>query len=217
MFKMCSHRPFGHLKHKLWPKERSGVKLAIWLLTIKSRELTQFLCVQMACDILLKSSWGGLQLCFRLHLNKRFRSKVMAPQSCGSLNLGNFGTPTSESLDKCHLDVGPMGSHKVYYKGEGGGFPQVWRVVNLVSLSCPWLVLAPKVFQLCINHFVLVLSRLVWVNEACQFFLVPSWNSSTPFYPSKVLRAREIASTPCSSVVSCLGFTFESLKELVAW
>jgi hypothetical protein len=24
--KMGSHRPFGHLKHKLWPKERSGVK-----------------------------------------------------------------------------------------------------------------------------------------------------------------------------------------------
>ncbi len=29
MFKMDSHDPFGHLKHKLWPKERPGVKLAI--------------------------------------------------------------------------------------------------------------------------------------------------------------------------------------------
>jgi hypothetical protein len=29
MFKMGLHDPFGHLKHKLWPKERSGVKLAI--------------------------------------------------------------------------------------------------------------------------------------------------------------------------------------------
>jgi hypothetical protein len=26
---MGLHDPFGHLKHKLWPKERSGVKLAI--------------------------------------------------------------------------------------------------------------------------------------------------------------------------------------------
>ncbi len=25
MSKMGSHDPFGHLKHKLWPKERSGV------------------------------------------------------------------------------------------------------------------------------------------------------------------------------------------------
>jgi hypothetical protein len=29
MFKMGSHDPFGHLKHKLLPKEGSGVKLAI--------------------------------------------------------------------------------------------------------------------------------------------------------------------------------------------
>jgi len=31
MFEMSSHDPFGHLKHKLWPKERSGVKLPISL------------------------------------------------------------------------------------------------------------------------------------------------------------------------------------------
>jgi len=35
-----------------------------------------------------------------------------------------------------------------------------------------------------------------------------------PFYPSKVLRTKERASIPCSSVVLCLGLTFESLKEL---
>jgi hypothetical protein len=29
MFKMGSHCSFGHLKHKLWPKEGSGVKLRI--------------------------------------------------------------------------------------------------------------------------------------------------------------------------------------------
>jgi hypothetical protein len=29
MFKMGLHDPFGHLKHKLWPKERPGVKLII--------------------------------------------------------------------------------------------------------------------------------------------------------------------------------------------
>jgi hypothetical protein len=46
---------------------------------------------------------------------------------------------------KNHLDVGSVVSHKVYYKGEGGGFPQVRAVVNLVCSCCPWLVLAPKV------------------------------------------------------------------------
>jgi hypothetical protein len=54
----------------------------------------------------------------------------------------------------------------------------------------------------------------MWVSEACQLFLVPSWSSSTPLYPTKVLRAREHALTPYSFVIFCLGLTFESLKEL---
>jgi hypothetical protein len=32
---MSLHCSFEHLKHKLWPKERPGVKLAIWLPTTK--------------------------------------------------------------------------------------------------------------------------------------------------------------------------------------
>jgi hypothetical protein len=51
MPKMGSHDPFEHLKHKLWPKERLGVKLAVWLPITKSRESTQFPCVQVVCDI----------------------------------------------------------------------------------------------------------------------------------------------------------------------
>jgi hypothetical protein len=193
MSKMGSHRPFGHLKHKLWPKEGPGVKLVVWLLTTKSQESIRFPCVQVECDMSLKSSWWGLQLCFKSHLNPRSTHKFMGPQSCENPNFGNFETPTWESWDKSHLDVGPVGSHKVYYKGEGGGFPQVWCVVSLVSPSRPWLVLAPKVLPLCTNHLVLVLCRPVWVSEACQFFVVPSRSSSMPLYPSKVLQARERA------------------------
>jgi hypothetical protein len=171
----------------------------------------------MACDIPLKSSWRGLQLCFRPHLNQRFAHKVMAPQNHGSPNLGNFETPIWESRDKKnHLDVGPVERCRVYYKGEDGGFPQVQAVVSLVCSSCPWLVLAPKVLQLCINHFVLVLCRPMWVSKACQICLVPSRSSNTPLYPFKVLWTRERASTPCSFTVFPLGLTFESFKELGA-
>jgi hypothetical protein len=42
------------------------------------------------------------------------------------LPLGNPGT-------KCHLDVVPVESYRKYYKGEGGGFPQVRAMVNFVS------------------------------------------------------------------------------------
>ncbi len=67
--------------------------------------------------------------------------------------------------EKSHLDMGPMESHRVYYKGEGGGFPHVQAVVSLVCPCCLWLVLAPKVLQLCTNHFVWVMCRPVWVNK----------------------------------------------------
>jgi hypothetical protein len=87
--------------------------------------------------------------------------------------------------EKSHLDVGFVAIHKEYYKGEGGGFPQVRPVVSLVCPCCPWLVLAPKVLKLCTNHFVWVVCRPVWVSEAYQLFLVPSRSSNTPFYLSK--------------------------------
>ncbi len=46
-----------------------------------------------------------------------------------------FGNPKT----KCHFDVGLVERHIVYYKGEGGGFPQVKAVVNLVN---PGLLMA---------------------------------------------------------------------------
>jgi len=49
--------------------------------------------------------------------------------------LGILGLPLGSPGTKCHLDVGPVAKHKVYYKGEGGGFPQVRVVVSFVSLS----------------------------------------------------------------------------------
>jgi len=68
---------------------------------------------------------------------------------------------------KIHLDVGSVASHKVYYKGEGNGFPQVRVVVNLMCPCCSWLVLTPKVLQLWINHFVWVVCRPMWMSEDC--------------------------------------------------
>jgi hypothetical protein len=44
------------------------------------------------------------------------------------LSFGSLGT-------KCHLDVGLVERHIIYYKGEGGGFPQVRVMVSLVSPS----------------------------------------------------------------------------------
>jgi hypothetical protein len=40
--------------------------------------------------------------------------------------------------------------HKVYYKGEGGGFPQVWAVVYLVSPNLP--VVRPSTKSATVMH-----------------------------------------------------------------
>jgi len=204
MSEMGLHHLFGHLKHKLWPKEGPGVRLTIWFPTIKSQESPQFPCVQVACDIPLKSFQWGLQLFFRPHLNQRSTHKVMGPQSCESPNFGNFETLQT----KCHLNVGFVERHRVYYKGEGDGFPQVWAMVY------PWLVLAPKVFQLCANQLV------VWFVLVC----VSDWSASQsssfhlevlarPF-TLEVLRARDRAPTSYSSAVFILDSNLNFLKRL---
>jgi hypothetical protein len=97
---MGSHDPFGHLKHKLWSKERSRVKLAISLSTTKSQESTQDPYAQVACDMSLENSQRGLQLRFRLHPNRRFAQEIIVPQSCKNSNLCDFETPIWESRDK---------------------------------------------------------------------------------------------------------------------
>ncbi len=91
--------------------------------------------------------------------------KLCALKVAGIPTVTISGLPLGSPGTKSHLDVTPMEGHRVHYKGEGGGFPQVRAVVSLVCPSCLWLVLAPKVLQLCINHFVLVLCRSVWVNK----------------------------------------------------
>ncbi len=56
-------------------------------------------------------------------------------------SLGISRLPLWSPETKCHLDVAFVERHKVYYKGEGGGFPQVWVMVSLVSpnlhVACP--------------------------------------------------------------------------------
>jgi hypothetical protein len=100
MSKMASHKPFGHLQHKLWSKERPGIKLAVWLPTTKSRELTRFRWVQAKCNTSLESSRRELQLWFRPRPNPSSGREVMNTQSPRSPNRDSFGTPFWESREK---------------------------------------------------------------------------------------------------------------------
>jgi hypothetical protein len=122
----------------------------------------------------------GYNLALDLISIQGLHAKLWAPKVAGVPTLTISTLPLGSPGTKCHLDVGLVERCKVYCKGEGGGFLQVRAVVSLVSSIRPWLVLAPKVFQLCTNHLMLVLYRLVWVSEACEFFLEPFQSSSMP-------------------------------------
>jgi len=88
-----------------------------------------------------------------------FHTKLWGSKVTGISTLVISGLSLGSPGTKSHLDVGFVGSHRVYYKGEGGGFLQVQAVVSLVSSYYPWLVLAPKVhiknFYPIFNSFIL--------------------------------------------------------------
>jgi hypothetical protein len=81
---MASHWPFGHLQPKLWAKEGSGVKLAIWLPTTKSRESTFSRPPNWECDTSFERSRRGLQVWFRPRCDQTLQSGVMSSQSPGT-------------------------------------------------------------------------------------------------------------------------------------
>jgi hypothetical protein len=118
MSKMASHEPFGHMQHKLWLKEGSGIKLAVWLPTTKSQESTRPRCVQVECDTPLESSQGELQVCFRPRPKRRLERKVMNAQSPKSSNRDNFRTPLWESREKVPFGCRCDGvTQKILYGG----------------------------------------------------------------------------------------------------
>ncbi len=61
--------------------------------------------------------------------------KLWAPKVVEVPSLGISGLPLGSLRTKCHLDVALVEKHKVYYKGEGDGFPQVRVVVSFVCCA----------------------------------------------------------------------------------
>jgi hypothetical protein len=143
MSEMGLHDPFEHITHKLWPKEGPRVKLAIWLSTIKSQESPQFPCVQVVCDIPLEKLLARATTLPKISSQSKVCTQSYGPPKLRKSQLWEF-RPFGNPRTKWHLGAGPMGKYKVYYKGEGDGFPQVQAVVSLVNLSLPVARLSTK-------------------------------------------------------------------------
>jgi hypothetical protein len=114
---------FRHLQHKLWLKEGSKVKLAVWLPTTKSWESTR----PDVCGWSAKHCWKALEESYKFALDlipigglswELWAPKVPRVQ-IGIVSGLLLGTPGTQS----HSDVGDMGKRRKYYMGEGGGFP----------------------------------------------------------------------------------------------
>jgi hypothetical protein len=150
----------------------------------------------LVCRRLVTYRWKALDEGYNFTLDhipiQGLLTKLWGSKVAGVPTWAISGFPFGSLKTKSHLDVGPVERCKVYYKGEGGGFPQVQAMVNLVCPCYLWIILALKVFQLCTNHLVWVLCRPVWMSEACQLFLVPSRSSNTPLYPSKCCELRSV-------------------------
>jgi hypothetical protein len=85
---------------------------------------------------------------------KGLHTKLWGPKVAKVPTLGISRLPLGSPGTKWHLGASLVTRHKVYYKGEGGGFPQVRVVVNLVSLCLPVVHSCTKVFQLRTNQLV---------------------------------------------------------------
>jgi hypothetical protein len=134
---MGLHDSFAHFKHKLWPKQgrKSNWQFDFW--PLKVRNHPNFLTCRWHATYRWKALNKGYNFALDLISIKGLHAKLWASKVVRVPTLGISGLPLGNPRTKWHLGAGPMAKHIVYYKGEGGGFPQVGVMVSLVSLCLP--------------------------------------------------------------------------------
>jgi hypothetical protein len=85
---------------------------------------------------------------------KGLHTKLCGPKVAGVPTLGISRLPFESPKTKCHLDVGLWRGTKYIKRGKtvASSKSRPWWILWI--RICSWLVLAPKVLQLCINHLV---------------------------------------------------------------
>ncbi len=121
---------------------------------LKVRNHLDFLACKWRATYRWKAIDEGYNFALDLISIKGLHTKLWAPKFMEVPTLGILGLPLGSLGTKWHLGVGPVARHKVYYKGEGGGFPQIQVVMSLMSLCL--LVVRPctKLLQLRTNQLV---------------------------------------------------------------
>jgi hypothetical protein len=104
---------------------------------LKARNRPNFLMFRWCATYCWKDLDKGYNFASNLASIGGLHAKLWAPKVIGVPVVGISGLPLGSRRTKCHLNASPVASHRVYYKGEGGDFPQVWVVVSLVNPSLP--------------------------------------------------------------------------------
>jgi len=133
--------------------------------------------VQVALDLILI---GGLH------------TKLWAPKVAKVPTLEISGLPLGSFKTKWHLVVGPLARHRVYYKGEGGGFPQIRVVVSLMSLCYSWLIRAPKCSYYALTNLLFGLCKSMWIIELLVNLSNPILEFQHTFLPPKCCEPRSM-------------------------
>jgi hypothetical protein len=211
---MGSHDPFGYLKHTLWPKKRSGVKLPIWFPTTKSQKSPQFPCVQVVCHILLKSSRRWLQLYFRPHFNWRIAHKVMSLQSYEGPNFGNFKTHLKIPGQNAIWVLVPWPNTEYTIRGKVVASPTPGHGESCEFVFACGSSMHQKCFNYALTNLLFGLCRSMWVIEL--FFNLPNPHPKTLTRPStpEMLQVKERAPTPYSSIVFTLNLHLSLSRSL---
>jgi hypothetical protein len=123
--------PIWVIKTQVMAKRRG--QESIWFPTTKSWKLPYFLACRWCMTYRWKNLDEGYNFALDLTSIRGLHTKLRASKVGRVPILGISRLPLESLGTKWHLGAGPMDKHKVYYKGEGGGFPEVWVVVSIVS------------------------------------------------------------------------------------
>ncbi len=104
---------------------------------LKFRNRPNFLACRWRATYLWKALDEGYNFASDLIAIEGLHKKLRALKVARVPADGISGLPLGSPGTKSHLDVAPMERRKVYYMGEGGGFPRVWAVVSLMSPKSP--------------------------------------------------------------------------------
>jgi len=134
MSKMGSHEPFRQLKHKLWPKEGSGVKLSVWPQPLNF-EITLISLRSSGVPHTVGNVWKKTITLLQISPQSKVWTQSYGPTKLQEFQFKEFrDSQVRFPGTKCHFGATPVAKHKKYCKGRSW-LPQVRAMVHLVS-SC---------------------------------------------------------------------------------